>query len=217
MKLRDEHLQLLIPLQQPHGRPPGQAADVSKSTPIPLTERLFQQAPGKLFQFLVFHVAADQPIFQQLAEGKQPPVHGKGRQHGVKPDIDFILPPQQPHFLKGVLPAIFQQVEVAAAALYGVTRLQVLGREAVEVAVFTELVLKQQRIPSQRKEQLAVLAHQIQKMLLPMLYRISEDGELMASDGAEVQMEPAGVQGVEIAQVIPQDLLPLFFVQRRCA
>ena len=104
-----------------------------------------------------------------------------------------ILPPQQPHFLKGVLPAIFQQVEVAAAALYGVTRLQVLGREAVEVAVFTELVFKQQRIPSQRKKQLAVLTHQIQKMLLPMLHRISENGKLMAPDGAEIQMKPAGI------------------------
>ena len=49
------------------------------------------------------------------------------------------------------------------------------------------------------------------------VHLISEDGELMALDGAEVQMEPAGVQGVEIAQVITQDLLPLFFVQRRCA
>ena len=83
--------------------------------------------------------------------------------------------------------------------------------------MFTELVFKQQRIPSQRKEQLAIVAHQIQKMLLSMLHRISEDGELMALDGAEVQMEPAGVQGVEIAQVITQDLLPLFFVQRRWA
>lgn len=68
--------------------------------------------------------------------------------------------------------------------------------------MFTELVLKQQRIPSQRKEQLAIVAHQIQKMLLPMLHRISEDGELIAPDGAEIQMKPAGIQGIEIAQVI---------------
>ena len=105
---------------------------------------------------------------------------------------------------------------MAAAAFYCIARLQVPGCEAVEVAVFTELILKQQRIPSQRKEQLAVLAHQIQKMLLPMPHCISEDGELMAPDRAEIQMEPPGVQGVEIAQVISQDLLPLSFVQRRC-
>ena len=83
--------------------------------------------------------------------------------------------------------------------------------------MFTELVFKQQRIPSQRKKQLAVLTHQIQKMLLPMLHRISENGKLMAPDGAEIQMESAGIQGIEIAQVITQDLLPLLFVQRRCA
>ena len=64
LEFRDERLQLLILLQQPHGRPPGQAADVSKSTSIPLTERLFQQAPGKLFQLLIFHVAAEQAILQ---------------------------------------------------------------------------------------------------------------------------------------------------------
>ena len=71
---------------------------------------------------------------------------------------------------------------MAAAAFYCIARLQVPGCEAVEVAVFTELILKQQRIPSQRKEQLAVLAHQIQKMLLPMPHCISEDGKLMAAD-----------------------------------
>lgn len=38
----------------------------------------------------------------------------------------------------------------------------------------------------------------------------------MAPDRAEIQMEPPGVQGIEIAQVISQDLLPLSFVQRRC-
>ena len=64
LEFRDERLQLLILLQQPHGRPPGQAADVSKSTSIPLTERLFKQTPGKLFQLLIFHVAAEQAILQ---------------------------------------------------------------------------------------------------------------------------------------------------------
>ena len=64
LHLRDKYLQLLIFPQQPHGSPPGQSADVSKSASIPLTERLFQQTPGKLFQFLVFHVVADQPMLQ---------------------------------------------------------------------------------------------------------------------------------------------------------
>ena len=64
LHLRDKYPQLLIFPQQPHGRPPGQASDVSKSASIPLTERLFQQTPGKLFQFLVFHVVADQPMLQ---------------------------------------------------------------------------------------------------------------------------------------------------------
>src|SRR5699024_11235307 len=94
------------------------------------------------------------------------------------------------HLFKGVLPAVFQQVKMAAAAFYCIARLQVPGCEAVEVAVFTELILKQQRIPSQRKEQFAIVAHQIQKMLLPMPHCISEDGELMAPDRAEIQMEP---------------------------
>lgn len=52
--------------------------------------RIWQEEQPSL---IVLDVAADQPIFQKLSEGKQAPVHGKGRQHGVEPDIDFILPP----------------------------------------------------------------------------------------------------------------------------
>ena len=62
----------------------------------------------------------------------------------------------------------FEGKAVLVAVSY--THLDVYKRQAV----FTELILKQQRIPSQRKEQLAIVAHQIQKMLLPMLHRISE-------------------------------------------
>ena len=38
-----------------------------------------------------------------------------------------------------------------------------------------------------------------EQMLLPLLHRINENGKLMAPDGAEIQMKPAGIQGIEIA------------------